>query len=286
MGTKPGEKVVIVIDTRTSPSIAEGLARAAHALAGAGRHDRGADRDRAYHDRYGPAGAAHDLGRREGRGRALRGRRGSPGAGGPYRGRQERAQNRRARHRHQSDVAADRRHHRGQEEAGDGAYGAGGFRRRLWRQGDQRRASRRADHGCQDRDRRRSDRREGQDPGVSKSQDIVARLRKLEGGGLRTFAEDPPLVWEKADGCHVWDADGKRYLDLYGGFAVAAIGYGHPKVVAAIQAQAATLMHCPSAHPSGIRAEFYQALASIAPAGLERFLPAVTSALAHALAIL
>jgi len=57
---------------------------------------------------------------------------------------------------------------------------------------------------------------------VSNSQDIVARLRKLEGGGLRTFAEDPPMVWEKAEGCHVWDADGKRYLDLYGGFAVAA----------------------------------------------------------------
>ncbi|HEY8014159.1 MAG TPA: aminotransferase class III-fold pyridoxal phosphate-dependent enzyme, partial [Dongiaceae bacterium] len=111
---------------------------------------------------------------------------------------------------------------------------------------------------------------------MSKSQDIVARLRKLEGGGLRTFAEDPPLVWEKAEGCHVWDADGKRYLDLYGGFAVAAIGYGHPKVVTAIQDQAATLMHCPSAHPSRIRAEFYEALASIAPTGVERFLPAVT----------
>ena len=75
---------------------------------------------------------------------------------------------------------------------------------------------------------------------MSKSQDIVARLRKLEGGGLRTFAEDPPMVWEKAEACHVWDADGKRYLDLYGGFAVAAIGYGHPKVVAAIREQAAT----------------------------------------------
>ena len=121
---------------------------------------------------------------------------------------------------------------------------------------------------------------------MSQSQDIVERLRKLEGGGLRTFAEDPPMVWEKAEGCHVWDADGKRYLDLYGGFAVAAIGYGHPKVVAAIQAQAATLMHCPSAHPSRIRAEFYEALASIAPAGVERFLPAVTGAMANEMAIL
>jgi 4-aminobutyrate aminotransferase-like enzyme len=121
---------------------------------------------------------------------------------------------------------------------------------------------------------------------VSNGRDIVERLRRLEGGGLRTFAEDPPIVWERAEGCHVWDADGQRYLDLYGGFAVAAIGYGHARVVEAIQRQAATLMHCPSAHPSRIRAEFYEALASIAPAGLERFLPAITGAMANEIAIL
>ena len=97
---------------------------------------------------------------------------------------------------------------------------------------------------------------------MSRSEDIVAKLRRLEGGGLRTFAEDPPLVWEKAQGCHVEDADGKRYLDLYGGYAVAAIGYSHPKVVEAVQRQASEMMHCPSAHPSRVRAEFYEALAS------------------------
>ena len=121
---------------------------------------------------------------------------------------------------------------------------------------------------------------------MGRGRDIVERLRRLEGGGLRTFAEDPPFVWERAEGCHVEDADGRRYLDLYGGFAVAAIGYGHPKVVEAIQSQAATLMHCPSAHPSRVRAEFYEALASIAPAGLDRFLPAVTGAMANEIAIL
>jgi 4-aminobutyrate aminotransferase-like enzyme len=121
---------------------------------------------------------------------------------------------------------------------------------------------------------------------VSRASDIVERLRKLEGGGLRTFAEDPPFVWETAEGCHVEDADGRRYLDLYGGFAVAAVGYGHPKVVEAIQRQAATLMHCPSAHPSRVRAEFYEALASIAPAGLDRFLPAITGAMANEMALL
>ena len=121
---------------------------------------------------------------------------------------------------------------------------------------------------------------------MSRASDIVDRLRKLEGGGLRTFAEDPPFVWENAKGCHVEDADGRRYLDLYGGFAVAAVGYGHPRVVEAIQRQAATLMHCPSAHPSRVRAEFYEALASIAPSGLDRFLPAITGAMANEMALL
>ncbi|MGH6882612.1 MAG: aminotransferase class III-fold pyridoxal phosphate-dependent enzyme, partial [Hypericibacter sp.] len=121
---------------------------------------------------------------------------------------------------------------------------------------------------------------------MSRASDIVARLRKLEGGGLRTFSEDPPFVWEKAEGCYVEDADGWRYLDLYGGFAVAATGYSHPRVVEAIQRQATTLMHCPSAHPSRVRAEFYEALASIAPPGLDRFLPAVTGAMANEMALL
>lgn len=121
---------------------------------------------------------------------------------------------------------------------------------------------------------------------MSRAGDIVARLRKLEGGGLRTFSEDPPFVWEKAEGCYVEDADGWRYLDLYGGFAVAATGYSHPRVVEAIQRQATMLMHCPSAHPSRVRAEFYETLASIAPPGLDRFLPAVTGAMANEMALL
>ena len=115
--------------------------------------------------------------------------------------------------------------------------------------------------------------------------EIVERCRRLEGGGLRTFAEDQPLVWERAEGATVIDPAGRRYVDLYGGFAVAAIGHGHPKVVAAVREQAGILMHCPSAHPSRVRAEFLEALASIAPKGLDRILPAITGAMANEVAI-
>ena len=53
-----------------------------------------------------------------------------------------------------------------------------------------------------------------------------------------------PIVPVRGQGCELWDADGKRYLDFLAGVAVNNLGHCHPKVVAAIQAQAATLIHC------------------------------------------
>jgi acetylornithine/N-succinyldiaminopimelate aminotransferase len=51
------------------------------------------------------------------------------------------------------------------------------------------------------------------------------------------------LEMVKAEGCYIYGADGKKYLDLISGFSVANIGHSHPKVVAAVQKQAAAYMH-------------------------------------------
>lgn len=122
-------------------------------------------------------------------------------------------------------------------------------------------------------------------PSIGTVAEIVARCRRHEGGGLRSFVDDPPLVWERAEGATIIDAGGRAYTDLYAGFAVAAVGHQHPKVVAAIRDQAGILMHCPSAHPSRVRAEFLETLASIAPNGLDRILPAISGAMANEIAI-
>jgi acetylornithine aminotransferase len=53
-----------------------------------------------------------------------------------------------------------------------------------------------------------------------------------------------PLVAVKGEGCRLWDADGNSYLDFLAGVAVNNLGHCHPKVVAALQQQAATLLHC------------------------------------------
>lgn len=53
----------------------------------------------------------------------------------------------------------------------------------------------------------------------------------------------PQLVLTRGDGCYVWDADGKRYLDLLGGIAVNTLGHNHPAVVAAVSKQASEMLH-------------------------------------------
>ncbi|QAY62370.1 acetylornithine transaminase [Xylanimonas allomyrinae] len=53
----------------------------------------------------------------------------------------------------------------------------------------------------------------------------------------------PQRVLVRGDGCYVWDADGKRYLDLLAGIAVNALGHAHPTLTAAISAQLGTLGH-------------------------------------------
>jgi 4-aminobutyrate aminotransferase-like enzyme len=121
---------------------------------------------------------------------------------------------------------------------------------------------------------------------VSASSDSVReRIRALEGTGMRTFWEPEPVVWARTEGCHVWDAEGREYLDLYAGFAVANVGYCHPRVTEAIRRQAGVMTHCPSAAPSEVRAELYERIRAIAPPELDRVLLAITGAMANEMAV-
>jgi len=61
------------------------------------------------------------------------------------------------------------------------------------------------------------------------------------------------VVAVRGEGSWLWDADGRRYLDFGSGIAVTNTGHCHPKVVAAITEQAATLIHTSVvAHPTGM----------------------------------
>jgi acetylornithine/succinyldiaminopimelate/putrescine aminotransferase len=79
-----------------------------------------------------------------------------------------------------------------------------------------------------------------------------------------------PFVPERASGCDIFTRDGRRILDLYGGHAVAALGYGHPRLVEAIQEQSSKLLFQSNAVALDIRADAAEQLIRVAPRALER----------------
>ncbi|PWT79601.1 MAG: aspartate aminotransferase family protein [Acidobacteria bacterium] len=79
-----------------------------------------------------------------------------------------------------------------------------------------------------------------------------------------------PIAAERGDGVWVYTSDGDRYLDLYGGHAVAATGHAHPHVVTAIQQQAEKLLFYSNLVYSEPRARAAEKLISIGPACLQK----------------
>src|SRR5450631_3615630 len=68
--------------------------------------------------------------------------------------------------------------------------------------------------------------------------DLLARFNAVM---MPTYAPAVPLV--RGEGCTVWDADGRAYLDLIAGIAVSSLGHAHPAVVEAVSTQVATIAH-------------------------------------------
>ena len=79
-----------------------------------------------------------------------------------------------------------------------------------------------------------------------------------------------PVVLTKGKGALVWDINGKEYVDCSTSYGVALLGHCHPKVVAAIKAQAEQLITCHGAYYNDRRAEFVEKLVHITPKGLDK----------------
>jgi acetylornithine/N-succinyldiaminopimelate aminotransferase len=77
-----------------------------------------------------------------------------------------------------------------------------------------------------------------------------------------------PITIAKGKGALVWDDKGDEYIDILGGIAVNNLGHCHPKVVKAIQEQAATLMHVSNFYYTKPQSEFVELLSKVS--GLPR----------------
>jgi 4-aminobutyrate aminotransferase-like enzyme len=92
------------------------------------------------------------------------------------------------------------------------------------------------------------------------------QLRRYESRNITFIDPDGswPIVWEKARGVHVWDADGRKYLDLTAAFGVAAAGHANLQVVRAGRQQMGRLLHAMGdVHPHALKAELARELSRI-----------------------
>ena len=79
-----------------------------------------------------------------------------------------------------------------------------------------------------------------------------------------------PMVVTRAQGVHMWDHEGNRYLDFSSQLVNVNIGHQHPKVVAAIQEQAGVLATIAPQHANDKRSEAAHLIAELAPGDLNR----------------
>ncbi len=83
---------------------------------------------------------------------------------------------------------------------------------------------------------------------------------------MNTFGA-PKLVLTRGEGAHVWDENGKEYVDLLAGIAVNALGHAHPALVSAVTSQLETLGHVSNFFTSHPQVELAEALLARVPGG-------------------
>jgi acetylornithine/N-succinyldiaminopimelate aminotransferase len=95
-------------------------------------------------------------------------------------------------------------------------------------------------------------------------EDIVARESRYV---LQTYRRNP-VTFVRGEGVHLYDAEGREYLDLLSGIGVAALGHSHPALARAISEQAQTLIHTSNLFYHPLQGDLAERLANLS--GLPR----------------
>lgn len=102
----------------------------------------------------------------------------------------------------------------------------------------------------------------------NKKEDILEKQKKyLWPNHLLYYTE--PLPLERGDGMYVWDVEGKKYLDFFGGILTTSVGHNRPEVVEAVKQQAEKLIHSSTLYPNEAHVNLAEKMAEIAPGRLQ-----------------
>src|SRR5579862_6768134 len=105
-------------------------------------------------------------------------------------------------------------------------------------------------------------------PPMTKNEILLAQKEFLFPSIFHYYKE--PLVIERAKMQYVYDADGRQYLDFFGGIVTVSVGHCNDRINARVHAQVDKLEHVSTVFATAPQVELAQKIASIAPGRLRK----------------
>ncbi len=99
--------------------------------------------------------------------------------------------------------------------------------------------------------------------------DLIDRYKAHSWPAAATYYEQP-LVIERGEGMHVWDDQGNRYLDCFGGVLTVSVGHANPSVNKAIHEQVDKVMHTSTLYVNKPATDLAEKVAAVTPGKLNR----------------
>jgi len=104
---------------------------------------------------------------------------------------------------------------------------------------------------------------------TSRGDEVVRKHKEYLWPAVTNYYQQP-LVADRASMQYVWDLEGRRYLDFFGGILSISVGHCHPKVTAKIKAQVDRLQHTSTLYPNEAIVALAEKLAQITPGKLQK----------------
>ncbi|MBA2665715.1 MAG: aspartate aminotransferase family protein [Trueperaceae bacterium] len=104
----------------------------------------------------------------------------------------------------------------------------------------------------------------------TRSQEVAERHREFIFPAVATYYGDEPLVVDRAKDQYVWDIEGKRYLDFFGGVLTVSVGHCNDEVTAAIHAQLDRVQHTTTLYVNEVMVKVAQKVAEKTPGRLQK----------------
>ncbi|HVG19939.1 MAG TPA: aspartate aminotransferase family protein [Blastocatellia bacterium] len=103
----------------------------------------------------------------------------------------------------------------------------------------------------------------------SSTADLIAKQKEFIWSCAATYYAEP-LALERGEGMYVWDSEGNRYLDCFGGVLTTSVGHARPEIVEAVSAQVARITHTSTLYINRPQAELAAKIAEITPGNLKK----------------